>query len=504
MKLRAPRDRLNRLLRKAVKPCDSTWTACFGALAAAVVMFSLNIFFGQFMGSLSPLLFFLPAVAISSLLWGWLSGLKAVLWSLLFGYYFSPYEQLSVHSVVEDSIVFVAAALYATMLRGALLSAERNFEMYRDTEEKLAFSQRSAGVGSWDVDLKSGERFWTASFREVLHLSLDTPATFENFLATIHPDDVEIVRRRHEVALKTGRYRAEFRLHPSKGLRWILSVGRVLSDEQGEGKRFSGILMDITSLKVTGQALRESRGTFEALAEVAPLGILVTNAVGEIRYANRFIRELIRLGRSDARGRTWCDVLGADSSSSLARTWETCKRDSIPLNEEFIAPFLPRRERQWFQIQGVPIRFGESVRTRWLFVIADIHERRILSEKIRMLGDNLPNGAIYQSVDTPDGRSALLYISAGIEELTGYTPASLIASPHFFYERILEDDRELLSQAEQRGRETGKIFEVHFRIRTASGEVRWLLCRAAPEIHGRDGCVTWDGVLIDKPCASDF
>jgi K+-sensing histidine kinase KdpD len=148
MKVRVARERVNRLLLKAIKPCHSMWTACFGALVATSVMFALNVLLGQFVRLWSPLLFFLPAVAISALVWGWLSGLKAALYSLFFGYYVSPYEQFSVHSVVEDTVLFLAAALYATVLREALLSAERNFERYRDSEEKLAFSQRSAGVGS--------------------------------------------------------------------------------------------------------------------------------------------------------------------------------------------------------------------------------------------------------------------------------------------------------------------------------------------------------------------
>jgi PAS domain S-box-containing protein len=434
---------------------------------------------------------------MSSLLWGMVSGLSASGLSLIFGYYLCLNEHVSVHSILEDSTLFVATALYAAILRGAILSAERSFKMYRESEERFAFSQQSAGVGSWDVDVKSGQRFWSASFREVLHMPADMPATFENFLAAIHPEDVEAVRRRDDVAVRTGRYRAEYRLHPSKGMRWILSVGRVLPNNNGEGARFSGVLMDITSLKLTGQALRESRGTFEALAEVAPLGILVTNGAGEIRYGNRYVRELTGVKRAALKGRTWYELLGADGSVELARSWDACRSEFSPLSEEFLAPFPPRKEFRWFHVQGVPIRFGEGVRTQWLLVIADIHERRTLSEKIRKLGDNLPNGAIYQSADRPDGRSSMLYVSAGIQDLIGYSAQTLLSSPCTFYDRILEDDRQLLFQAEQQSRRTGKILEVQLRIRTASGEVRWLLCRAAPELHSNDGCVTWDGVLID-------
>lgn len=497
MSLKALSNRLNRALLRTVRPRVSVWVAAGGALLLSSVVFGVRILIGHLILPGSPLLFFLPAVAVSALLWGWVSGLLSAVFGLIFGYCFSTDEHFAVQAVVEASTLFVAAALYAAVLRGALLSADQNFKMYKESEERLAFSQRSAGVGSWDVDLKTGQRFWSASFREVLHMPLDVQPTYENFLAAIHPEDVESVRRRHELAIRTGKYRAEFRLHPTKGMRWILSVGRVLPDAHGEGTRFSGVIMDITNLKLTGQALRESRGTFEALAEVAPLGILVTNAMGYIRYANRHIRELTGIPRAALRGHVWYEILKPANSADLRDAWDTASGELTPVNEEFRASAQPHGDLRWFHVQGVPIKLGDGSRTQWLLVIADIHERRTLSEKIRMLGDNLPNGAIYQSVDAPDGRSSLLYVSAGIEELIGYSAQSLMASPCAFYDRILEDDREVLFRAEQQSRRTGKILEVQFRIRTVNGEVRWLLCRAAPELRARDGYVTWDGVLID-------
>lgn len=497
MPLKALSERLNRILWKTVRLHVSVWAAMGGALLLSSVMFGMRILIGHVILPGSPLLFFLPAVAVSSLLWGWLSGLISACLGLVFGYSFIPGEHFTSQAVVEVSAVFVAATVYAAVLRGALLGADRSYKMYRDSEERLAFSQRSAGVGSWDVDLKTGQRFWSASFREVLHMPLDLQPTYDNFLAAIHPEDVDSVRRRHGFALKTGKYRAEFRLHPSKGMRWILSVGRVISDAHGVGARFSGVIMDITNLKLTGQALRESRGTFEALAEVAPLGILVTNATGHIRYGNRHIRELTGIPRAALRGHAWFEILKPKEAINLGEAWESASRDLAPVNEEFRVPVQPHGELRWFHIQGVPIRLGDGSRIQWLLVVADIHERRTLSEKIRMLGDNLPNGAIYQSVDGPDGRSSLLYVSAGVEELIGYSAQSLMAAPCSFYDRILEEDREVLFRAEQQSRRTGKVLEVQFRIRTMTGEIRWLLCRAAPELHARDGLVTWDGVLID-------
>ncbi len=497
MTLKEFSERFHSVLLTLVRPRVSVWAVAGGALLLSSVMFAVRILIGHLVLPGTALLFFLPAIAVSSLLWGWVSGFLSSGLGLIFGYYFSAGEYFTGQTVVEASAVFIAAALYAAVLRGALLSAERNFKMYKDSEERLAFSQRSAGVGSWDVDLPSGRRFWSPSFREVLHMPNNTQATYENFLAAIHPDDVESVRRRHELAVRTGKYRAEFRLHPSKGKRWILSVGRVLPNADGEGTRFSGVIMDITNLKLTGQALRESRGTFEALAEVAPLGILVTNSSGFIRYGNRHLRELTGIPRAALRGRVWYETLRPENSPELAAAWERASCELTPVNEEFRAPVQPHGELRWFHVQGVPIRLADGGRTQWLLVVADIHERRTLSEKIRMLGDNLPNGAIYQSVDAPDGRSSLLYVSAGIEELIGFSPQSLMASPCLFYDRILEDDREVLFRAEQQSRRTGEILEVQFRIRTVTGEVRWLLCRAAPGIHNRDGCVTWDGVLID-------
>ena len=49
---------------------------------------------------------------------------------------------------------------------------------------------------------------------------------------------------------------------------------------------------------------------------------------------------------------------------------------------------------------------------------AALEALRVSEERLRLLGDNLPDSAVYQYTREADGSPRLLYVSAGIERLT--------------------------------------------------------------------------------------
>ncbi len=84
----------------------------------------------------------------------------------------------------------------------------------------------------------------------------------------------------------------------------------------------------------------------------------------------------------------------------------------------------------------------------------------------------------------PDG--SFRYVSPSVLALTGYPPERFLAEPEFIKELIVDDDRALLHHhLEQEEKEDGRC-EVDFRLRTATGEVRWVrhICRT---IYGPEG-----------------
>ncbi|NJN92975.1 MAG: PAS domain S-box protein [Anaerolineales bacterium] len=115
---------------------------------------------------------------------------------------------------------------------------------------------------------------------------------------------------------------------------------------------------------------------------------------------------------------------------------------------------------------------------------------------LRQMGDNLPDGAIYQVIHRPDGFIYFPYMSAGVERIFGITVPEVQASAADFYSLILPEDLPLLRADEAESAQNLTVFDCEFRQYTRQGEIKWIHCRAAPR-RLADGSTLWDGVWLD-------
>jgi len=115
--------------------------------------------------------------------------------------------------------------------------------------------------------------------------------------------------------------------------------------------------------------------------------------------------------------------------------------------------------------------------------------------QLRLIGDHLPDGFVYQ-FEFKEGGRCFSYISAGVEEMLGLRPADLTtdAEPLFSlmapesYRQYLDDEARCLRE---RTKYSGELL-----FRTADGRQVWLHVRSAPlEILG--GTTAWAGVAVD-------
>jgi len=118
-------------------------------------------------------------------------------------------------------------------------------------------------------------------------------------------------------------------------------------------------------------------------------------------------------------------------------------------------------------------------------------------ERLRTLGDNLPEGALYRYVHDPEGRVRFEFISAGIERMLGVSPEDIVRDAGVLDGTLAPAARRMLALAEEQSRERLAPFEMELEQRHAiTGDMRWSLVRSMP--HRRpDGSTVWDGVQVD-------
>ena len=123
-------------------------------------------------------------------------------------------------------------------------------------------------------------------------------------------------------------------------------------------------------------------------------------------------------------------------------------------------------------------------------------EVRESESRLRALGDNLPDGAIYRYCRA-DGKGWLEFVSAGIERLTGVPADEAMRDVGAVDRTILPEDFERMRAATGESQERLTQFEVEARhTHRLTREVRWSLFRSMPSRRA-DGSTVWDGIQLD-------
>ncbi len=96
-----------------------------------------------------------------------------------------------------------------------------------------------------------------------------------------------------------------------------------------------------------------------------------------------------------------------------------------------------------------------------------------------------------------DAEWTMAFVSEGCRELTGYDPADLVGNRRVsFNSLIVEADRGRVWAEVQQALSAGRSFDLAYRIRTATGEERWLSERGRGR-RGADGRWVVEGVVAD-------
>lgn len=123
------------------------------------------------------------------------------------------------------------------------------------TEERLSYALQAAGIiGTFDTDLRSNIVYSDCRFATMFSLDPEkgeSGAPLSDYLAAIHPDDVEQVSAGIQRAIATGeKCLLEYRVTPKDGsIHWLEAHGQCLYDEAGKPWRMPGVAVDITQRK---------------------------------------------------------------------------------------------------------------------------------------------------------------------------------------------------------------------------------------------------------------
>ena len=117
-------------------------------------------------------------------------------------------------------------------------------------------------------------------------------------------------------------------------------------------------------------------------------------------------------------------------------------------------------------------------------------------ERLRLLGDNLPDSYVYQCTQEPNGASRFLCLSAGVEKLHGLAVDDVLRDATLLRRQIAPDLLPALQAAEATSLSNLTDFTMELRMRSAEGQWRWIQVCSRPR-HSSAGQIVWDGVATD-------
>lgn len=145
-------------------------------------------------------------------------------------------------------------------------------EKVRRSELQLKRAQRISHIGSWELDLINNELTWSDEIYRIFEMDPDEfDASYEAFLALVHPSDREEVDRMYTKSIKEEKtYHIIHRLQfPGGRIKYVEEQGEHYYDNEGSAVQTIGTVQDVTEKELIQRRLRESlREKNALLAEI--------------------------------------------------------------------------------------------------------------------------------------------------------------------------------------------------------------------------------------------
>lgn len=274
-----------------------------------------------------------------------------------------------------------------------------------------------------------------------------------------------------------------------------------INDKTGQVTGVGIATLDLTPIKLAEQALRESEARFRTL--VTGPGPIVFRAAGDGSILDGPGWEVVTGQlRESYQGSGWLERVHPEDLAPMTAHWSACLSSGEPAQSDY--RILTRDGHwRWVHGYGVPVRGDDGSIIEWVGTITDIHERYVAQEalreseeRLRLLGDNLPESAVYQYAHETDGSVRFLYFSAGIERLNGVKVEEVLRDPGMLHRQILPEYFERLATAELESAREMSDFDMEVPMRLNDGQIRWMRLHSRPR-RMPGGRIIWDGVQID-------
>lgn len=383
---------------------------------------------------------------------------------------------------------------------GGILINARDVTERKMIEDEFACALDGGEVALWDQDLTTRRLRWlNAGGPQQLFGDMTTPDGEARWIGNIHPDDHAQVMQAY-AALESGRCdhaHVEYRLRIADGShRWIIERARMGSSGAGAGSRkITGITIDVTDRHRAEEELANTRELFRIALDCAQIGF----------YDRDIGRDVIRgleswfvsVGLPQETGRTghlerWLQRMHPDDRAPTCAVFDAHVRGETEFAEaEYRLRSSDNTRWVWTLDRAkVTERDADGRALRLAGVVMDIDRRKRLELAFGATESRLATaiwGANFGLWELDVGTQHATWFSdwCRVEDIEACAGADHVAS----WDANIHPDDLPAAEALFSRMLAGEVdaYEAEYRVRTLSGEWRWIFERSRAVLHDGDG-----------------
>jgi len=388
-------------------------------------------------------------------------------------------------------------------------------EAFHESEKDLNRAQAVAHTGSWRLDIRRNELLWPDETHRIFGIIKGTPLTYEAFLATVHPDDRQMVDQSWQAALRGEPYDIEHRILVEGNIKWVHERAELVFDKEGSLQGGFGTVQDITERKQVEEKLKYSEKKYRELYEGSQDGFVLVDMEGHIQEFNHAYMEMLGYSEEELVRLTYMDL--------TPQKWHAMEAKII--QEQVLSKgYSTVYEKEYIKKDGTI--FPISLRTylikethgnpkgMWAFV-RDITKRKEIEEALRRSRDeleirvqertvelSLANEQLRQEMEerqkaeqalrksetkyrivadntydwewwlSPENK--FFYISPSCKRITDHEPKEFLEDPDLLFRIIHPEDLPALLNHQNEIEQKIITGEVEFRIVRPDGSYGWI------------------------------
>ena len=218
----------------------------------------------------------------------------------------------------------------------------------------LSKTQALSHVGSWELDLVENSLWWSLEVYKIFELDpLTSPASYEAFLAVIHPADRELLNQAFTESVEQRRaYSFTHRLlMPDGRIKYVHESGMTAYGKDGAPLRTVGTVQDVTEVIAASSELEAKESRLSSILNALPYGIQENDLEGTITYSNKAHRDILGYAKGELLGRKIWDFSATAQDMADTRDYLTHILADRPIPSPIIASNLTKTGEQiWVRI----------------------------------------------------------------------------------------------------------------------------------------------------------